>query len=118
MKLRFRGNGVRLRVNQHEVDELAAGRGLSESVHFPGGTSLSYTVEPFSGPEPVVTFEKSVIRVSVPSPVFTAWAHREDIGLYFDFPGGHSALQVAIEKDLECLHGPKEERDPDAFPRN
>ena len=117
MKLRFRGNSLRLRVNQREVDELEAGRHLAESVHFPGGAHLTYTLEPFPGPEPVVTFEKSEIRVSVPSPVLKAWIHKEELGLYFDFPAGHQPLKVALEKDLECLHGP-EAHDPDSFPRN
>ena len=118
MKLRFRGNSLRLRVNQREVDELETGRHLSECVHFPGGTRLSYAIEPFSGPEPVVTFEKAEIRLSIPSPVLSAWVHKQDLGLYFDFSAGTSTLKVAIEKDLECLHGPEDERDPDAFRRN
>jgi hypothetical protein len=42
------------------------------------------------------------------------WARGDEIGFYFVVEPG---LKVAIEKDLECVDGPEEEKDPDAFPR-
>ena len=118
MKLRLRENSIRLRVNRQELNRLASGKGLKESVVFPGNTKLSYLLAPASQPEPIVLFDGSGIRVSVPSRTVKQWADSQDIGIYLDFPAGDALLKVAIEKDLECLHGPEEERDPDAFPRN
>jgi hypothetical protein len=46
------------------------------------------------------------------------WAHSDSVGIYFEIPANGARLQVAIEKDLECVDGPPEERDPDAFPRS
>lgn len=118
MKLRFRQNSLRLRVNQREVNELAAGIALEENVSFPGNTRMRYILEPYSQHTATASFEDGVIRVSAPGNDIKQWAHSEAVGMYFDLPVDGSSLRVAIEKDLECVDGPPEERDPNAFPRS
>ncbi|HEY7211122.1 MAG TPA: hypothetical protein VH477_12675 [Bryobacteraceae bacterium] len=117
MKLRFRGNTLRLRVNRREVEALAAGRRLEEQVFFPGGSYLSYALEQGGQPSADASFEKNTIRVSAPACELRAWAADESIGLYFDLAAGEGTLRLMIEKDLECVDGPPEEYDPDAFAR-
>lgn len=108
---------MRLRVNRPEVENLAAGGSLEERVEFPGGARLCYILE--SSPEPVAaaTFSEGIIRISAPDWEMKDWARGEAVGLYFQVPVEQAALQVAIEKDLECMESPREERDHDAFPR-
>jgi hypothetical protein len=118
MKLRFRKNSLRLRVNQREVETLAAGRSVEEEVHFPGSTSISYVLETVPAGPPNASFQHGVIRVSAPREQVQNWARGESIGLYFDLAANGAGLKVAVEKDLECVDGPPEERDPDAFPRS
>jgi hypothetical protein len=118
MKLRFRQNSLRLRVNQREVDELASGIALEEDVSFPGNSRMRYILEPYGQHTAAASFEGGVIRVSAPGNDVKQWANSEAIGMYFDLPADGSVLRVAIEKDLECVDGPPEERDPDAFPRS
>ncbi len=117
MKLRFRKNSLRLRINQREVETLATGAALEERVHFPGGASLAYILEAASGSVPSARFEGGTIRVSAPSKDVAQWAASDEIGLYFEFDENKGSLKVAIEKDLVCIDGPEEERDPEAFPR-
>ena len=117
MKLRFRNNSVRLRLNQREVEKIAAGSPLEEQVAFPEGKVFSYILETVPGAEPDISFKHGVIRVCAPDPTIKAWATSESIGIYFEFPVSDSILKVAIEKDLECTDGPAAERDPNAFPR-
>jgi hypothetical protein len=117
MKLRFRKNSLRLRINQQEVETLAAGSGLREQVSFPGGATLAYLLDLAAGSAPSASLEDSTIHVSLPTREVRQWAASEEIGLYFEFPAGNDNLKVAIEKDLACIDGPEEERDPDAFPR-
>jgi hypothetical protein len=118
MKLRFRGNSVRLRLNRREVESLAAGRPLQEGVDFPGHTRLDYSLhsEPVAHPE--VSFQNGSIRISAPLKQVKDWAAGDEIGLYFNLPANGATLTVAIEKDLECVDGSPGERDPDAFPRS
>lgn len=117
MKLRFRQNSLRLRVNQREVEELASGITLQEDVNFPGSARMRYILEPYGQGMAAASFEGGTIRVSAPGNDVKEWANSEAIGMYFDLPVDGSSLKIAIEKDLECVDGPPEERDPDAFPR-
>jgi hypothetical protein len=112
MKLRFLKNSLRLRVNRREVEALAAGRELSERVTFGGGATLAYTLVPTFDAKSTAEFDGRVIRVTAP---LNDWARGAEIGFYFDVEPG---LKVAVEKDLECVDGPADERDPDAYPRS
>jgi hypothetical protein len=117
MKLRFRANSLRLRVNRKEVQKLASGQPLIEQIVFPGNSAFAYVLETGLDPSASATFAHGTIRILAPSHHVAAWARGEEIGMYFDLPADGSHLRVAIEKDLECLDGPVEEADVDAFPR-
>ncbi len=117
MKLRFRANSLRLRVNRKEVEALAAGHVLKEQIAFPGGTALTYVLKPESSAEPQAFFENGSIQIAVPRPLIANWASIEDIGIYFTLITGAEPLKIALEKDLACIDGPLEEIDPHAFPR-
>jgi hypothetical protein len=117
MKLRFRENSLRLRLNQREVARLASGGALEERVVFPGNASLSYILSPAADSSPEASFRDGAIRIATPKNMIEPWAADDSIGVYFDVPAGSAPLKIAIEKDLECLDLPPEERDPDAFPR-
>ena len=118
MKLRFRGNSLRLRVNQREAKQLAGGAALEERIHFPGNANMSYILQPVAQPNPEATFEDGVIKVSAPKDQLERWAITDSIGLYFELPANGSALKIAIEKDMECIDGPEEDRDPEAYSRD
>ncbi len=119
MKLRFRGNTLRLRVNQREVASLADGRSLEEAIAFPNDARFVYLFEPNAEGERGAAFEHGRIRIQAPLQDVRAWAQGDAVGLYFDLPAGATTLlRIAIEKDLECVDGPPEEYDPYAFPRS
>jgi hypothetical protein len=111
MKLRFRDNSLRLRVNQKEVEKLAAGQELAETVHF-GSATLDYVLTPTTAVKGTADFDGKRICVTAS---LAGWAQGEEIGFYFEV---EPRLKVAIEKDLECVDGPEDEKDPHAFPRN
>ena len=117
MKLRFRQNSLRLRVNRHEVEGLSHGSILKEQVHFPGHAQLSYTLEKAGSSSPHVDFREGTIRVLLPQDDVDNWVKSDEIGLYFELPANGCFVNEAVEKDLECIDGPVEERDPDAYPR-
>jgi len=117
VKLRFRKNSLRLRVNQREVQTLASGAAITEEILFPGNARMTYTLQASPGNVPQATYEGGTISVLAPGELIHHWAGGDQIGLYFDLPAETSVLAIAIEKDLECVDGPPEERDPEAFPR-
>ena len=112
MKLRFRKNSLRLRVNRQEAEMLAAGTELVEQVTFGDGVALSYVLVPTLDANATAELKGQVIRVTAP---LGDWARGSEIGFYFEVEPG---LKVAIEKDLECVDGPEDEKDPHAFPRS
>jgi hypothetical protein len=116
MKLRFRENTLRLRVNRREVERLAAGEAVEEKVSFPNGAYLRYILDTESE-EPAVSFREGVIRVTAPPAQVQDWAHGESIGIHFHLPADKLILKVSVEKDLQCVDGPPDELDPDCFPR-
>lgn len=118
MKLRFRDNSLRLRVNRREVEALASGARLSHDVCFPGDTLFRYILESSAQPFPSASFENGTIKVSAPGELIRQWQGSDSIGIYFELPANGTHLKIAIEKDLECIDTPLEERDPDAFPRS
>jgi hypothetical protein len=117
MKLRFRGNSLRLRVNQREVEALASGDVLREAVEFPGNTELSYILKTNGAAEPQALFAQGSIQIAAPRAMISDWASGDEIGLYFTLATETEPLKIAIEKDLVCIDGPADERDPNAFPR-
>ena len=117
MKLRFRENSLRLRLNRGEAEALAAGATLEERVQFPGDARILYVLETTTKLKAEAWFRDGVIGVSTPETQVKEWAAGESVGMYFELAAGGSVLKIAVEKDLECVDGPAEERDPDAFPR-
>jgi hypothetical protein len=117
MKLRIRTNTLRLRLNQKEVEGLAAGQTLKEQIDFPGGTSLAYSLGSSPAADPQVFFANGKIQITAPHALLMNWVSGEDLGLHLSLPTGAEPLKISIEKDLVCIDGPVEERDPHAFPR-
>jgi hypothetical protein len=116
MKLRIRNNSLRIRLNRNEVAELAQGKLLKESVAFPGGSTFSYRLSTAADGLTTATFLNGTLDLAVPQHNVRDWSDSDEIGLYYKLDAA-SPLDIAIEKDLECLDAPDEERDPFAYPR-
>jgi hypothetical protein len=113
MKLRLRGNSLRLRLNQRETAALANGEAIEERIEFPGGSALRYRLLADSSPVARAEFSDQVITVALPEATARTWQRSDDIGVYYRA----GTLDVAVEKDLECTDLREEERDPYAYPR-
>lgn len=120
MKLRIRGNSLRLRLKRSEVDRIGAGEAILDATRFPGAV-LSYSLRVSSDARQLVAaLSGSDVVVTVPASEAKRWASTDDVSLTgsLDLPGG-DALAILIEKDFACLtpgHGRSHEDDEDAFP--
>jgi hypothetical protein len=107
MKLRLKGNSVRLRVTRSELARLQAGERIQETVHFPSGSTpkFAYALEIGSHSLPVtVTFMDEQIVVSVSQDQLASWSGEHQVGVYASLPVDETTvLEVAIEKDFACL---------------
>ena len=113
MKLRIKGNTIRFRITQAEVARLRAGAALRESTEFAPAQILSYVLEPEAGIAGLQAgFENGAVRVRLPRDDVTAWADGDAVGMY----GRTGVLEIAIEKDFQCLTRAGSPEEADAFP--
>jgi hypothetical protein len=113
MKLRLRQNSLRLRLNQKEVELLAAGCALEEGIVFPNESRLLYRLSTTPSSSASADFSGGIVTVTIPEHSAIDWQSSTVMGLYYKL----DLLQVAIEKDLQCRDLPPEEQDPHAYPR-
>ncbi len=107
MKLRIKGNSLRLRVAPSEVQHLLRCGGIREYVQLAANPKarLTYAViSSLSGLTTTVAYELGHITISVPEVQLKQWADSDDIGLYADLALDEDrTLSVTIEKDFACL---------------
>jgi len=119
MKLRIKGNSLRLRVTPSEVKQLLRNGVIREHVQLTASLKdrLTYAViSSLSGVTTTVAYQFGNITVSVPEIQLERWARSEEVGVYADVAlGDDQGLSVAIEKDFACLDLSDAENE-DTFP--
>jgi len=81
MKLRIRGNSLRLRLKRGEVDRLAAGTTLVEETQFPG-SKLRYSLGLSDSDDMLASFDNGSIAISMPREIIPEWADTDLVSLY------------------------------------
>lgn len=121
MKLRIRGNSIRLRLGQSEVHQLAVEGAIHEVAYFGAQPTerLTYTLRASGeGSQVAATLEPGQITVSVACHLIHEWATTERVGIeMIQRIAGSPDLRILIEKDFECIDAPLQESQEDAFPR-
>ena len=119
MKLRVRGDSMRLRLKRGEVDQLAAGISIVEETHFPGAV-LTYRLDVSRNSTISATFDNGSLSVSLPKSKVLDWASTDAVSLCAEQKlSGLNSLSLLIEKDFKCLepgHHRGCEDDEDTFP--
>ncbi len=118
MKLRIRGNTLRLRLTRSEVDAIGRGESVSETTAFPDGTTLQYRLVPgavrHAGQKAGDSgFE---ITVEVPRDEASRWAESEEVGFSGEDAFEVGDLAVLIEKDFTCITPRAGEEELDTYP--
>lgn len=116
MKLRLRGNSLRIRLRQPEVAQLGDGLVVEDTTAL-GPTPaarLTCRLVPSAVEAIASDFSDGVLTVSIPATEAAAWFQGEEVGLYAQTDWG---LAIAIEKDFRCLETRPDEDDSDAFAR-
>ena len=119
MKLRIKGNSVRLRLSQSEVAEFAATGKCEDRTEF-GDSNQSFVYSIIAKPDAEkvsARFENGRLSVVVPQSIAESWAQTEETSI-----GGKQELQagktlsILIEKDFACLTPRADEDESDNFP--
>lgn len=122
MKLRIRGNSLRLRLLQTEVATLAETGTISEKISFSDSGALSYTIssspEVDEAAEVTARFSGDEILLLLPENVISNWANSSQVSIESDQNIGEdgNTLKILIEKDFVCLERTDDPDNKDAFP--
>jgi len=119
MKLRIRGDSIRLRLTRGEVQELVSRGAVAELTRLPAGPGFGYQLRADASARAVTaTFEAGVLGVAVPKAAADAWAASEEVAIRAEVPVAGSSLTILVEKDFPCLTVREGEDDGDAFARD
>ena len=132
MKLRIRGNSLRLRLLRGEVEQFGKTGRVAETIQFGASpdTRLSYVLEADSEAREITThFAENQITVTVPDQIARNWVESELVTLtneqLIENDGQNGAkknadsaniLKILIEKDFVCLDRKDDPDNADAFP--
>jgi hypothetical protein len=113
MKLRIRGNSIRLRLTKTEVFNLAEQGLIEETTDFGEGNCLVYAISDSNKIAAVkVNFADNRLEIVVPASIAKNWANNEEVGI----SAQQGLLKVLIEKDFTCLVPRNTPEDADTFP--
>lgn len=110
MKLRIRGNSIRLRLTQSEVEKIKALETIEEKTEFPNGQNFVYLLS--VSDKLSANFSDGEMVISISERISDNWASSDEVGIYETIGN----LQISIEKDFKCLTPRKGEEDSDTFP--
>ena len=119
MKLRIKGNSIRLRLSRSDLAKLAESGAIQDEVHFSGHPRDAWVYgiarnRALSGP--TIEFDEKQVLVLVGDEDVRRWLSTEEVGIYFSLNiGVYGMLEIALEKDFACLDRSDEENS-DTFP--
>ena len=116
MKIRIKGNSIRLRLTKTEVDNFAANGFVEEKTEF-GDTYFSYRMES-SGhhQELAAAYLGNLITIFIPTAIAQNWTSTELVGFENKMDiGNNKQLFLLVEKDFVCLDNTFEDQS-DNFP--
>ena len=104
MKLRIRGNSLRIRLSKKEVAKIAEDGYLEEQTSF-GENKFIYALEKVDkGNELTASLDLNKITVFVPSVLVNSWPENDITGFNANMPlSGKDSLFLLLEKDFICL---------------
>ena len=110
MKLRIRGNSLRLRLSQSEVTQLAQQGRVEDAIAF-GPAKLTYVLTTSAVEHVGAIYEDHRIVVTLPKERAARWTSSDEVGIET-----RGDLHILVEKDWSCLKPREGEDDSDAFP--
>lgn len=117
MKLRIRGNSLRLRLTRSEVDQFALTGRFADQISFGGEQSLVYAIEKTDTATVSAVFDDGEITVFVPAQIADNWVNTDEVGFEAaKLIGDRNELKLLIEKDFACLTSRSGEETDDNFP--
>jgi hypothetical protein len=116
MKLRIRGNSLRLRVSQTELNQIAEQGSAEDSIRFAPGVDWRYGIVVGAGSAVAARFTADSLTVTVPKASVERWLDPNEVAIVGQQSiGDGETLGILVEKDYTCLAPRAGEDDSDLF---
>ena len=115
MKLRIKGNTIRIRVTQGEISELKENGLISDSIQF-ATQSLTYLIRVGNQTSVQADLDGGTISILLPETVASEWTSTDLVTINGSQQIGSDILQILVEKDYKCLDERQGEDESDLFP--
>jgi hypothetical protein len=119
MKLRIKGNSVRLRLDRRDLARLLETGGVEEGLRFGPGCerTFTYSVELESVPHnrPSVDYIAGCLVVKINRDDASAWQQTDLVGFDHQQEVEGGVVRVIVEKDFACVDRPAGEEADDEF---
>jgi hypothetical protein len=109
MKLRIKGDSLRLRVSRSEVERLLAGACLEETIHFAPEACAKFTYalqREASATRTTVQYVGNKVTILIPADQANAWGVTDQVGIAEDISLG--ALVLLCYKDAKTTRTPRQ----------
>lgn len=111
MKIRIKGNSIRLRLSRPEVDTFGQAGYLEEKTEF-GGSQLTYALKSNKTEHMIADFKNGTVTLYIPEAFKDEWVNTERIGYEAEMPlTDGKKLHLLLEKDFKCLDGNIKDQD-------
>jgi hypothetical protein len=117
MKLRIKGNSIRLRLSQTEVKTFGETEICYDNIAF-GENVLTYQLHMAEVDSVSAEFGNNTIEIAVPYELAEEWVKDDEmVGFEYNqsFENGEE-LFILVEKDFQCLSDRKNEDESDNYP--
>lgn len=119
MKLRIKGNSLRLRLTQTEVQQFLEEGLVKETIKF-GPTAfrqMHYSIQKTTEEVISATYNLNQLTIYIPEPLAIYWATSSEISISHTYEvDEETALTLLIEKDFKCLTTRIGEDERDMYP--
>jgi len=118
VKLRIKGNSLRLRVSRSEVVRLIQDGHIEDAIHFAAHEEATLTDALAHAPSDrdiSVEYRPQRITIWLSTNAAKQWSGSEQTGIYGEIDTGFGPLTLVVEKDFACLDRSKAENE-DTFP--
>ena len=106
MKIRIKGDSIRIRLTKSEVDKFGSEGHIEETTHFANGAFSYALTNDETAKELSACFDNGRIVMLVPSAMQQEWAETDIVGFKNNIDiGGGKTLFLLLEKDFKCIDG-------------
>ena len=117
MKLRIKGDSLRLRLTQGEMRSLAEQGEVEDRTSFPGGTAFRYRLRVDKVINEIsASYESNLIDILLPASLCERWCSTDLVTLSATQATAPGELRIVLEKDWACLAPREGEDETDNFP--